>query len=530
MKRSIALILAIIMTMALVACGGGTTSTGSTSAGATQSTTDITDINKEQQTQVDETKTYKKEVSVAIHDAIIQMDPMLKNGNGVDMAYKMFYNQLVAYNWETKALDPELAESWTVESASSYVFNLRKGVKFSNGEELTADDVVFSFIDRPKAVEGTTATAVWNSIEKIEVINDYSVRFVLNKADADFLYRLYLCNHSIMNREACEKDAENGHMVGTGGWIVDSWSPSDHVTFVRNDESWIWAEEKNPTEKVVLRFVEEDAARAIALQNGEVAAASSIDLADAPALKADEDTEVFTFQAETLYYTFFNMQNGKFTNDVNLRKAVAYGINYQDLIDYETDGLATRAISMWGKNQYGLFEDFEEQYDYNPEKAKDYLAKAGGGFAFDLMTGNEGLGTLIKAQLDALGFTVNVVLADSAGIKAAVNAGTYDMMIYSISLQAIGDRFAFIANVNHSTNRAKYDNPEMMAKFTEALGESDDAKRKEIYKDIQIELHEQIPYLPFYYQIRTVSYCKGVSGILWELDTKADFSNIRWAE
>ena len=104
------------------------------------------------------------------------------------------------------------------------------------------------------------------------------------------------------------------------------------------------------------------------------------------------------------------------------------------------------------------------------------------------------------------------------------------MMFYGISLQSIGDRFAFVPNINHSTNRAKYDNPEMMAKFTAALGEADDAKRKAIYKEIQIEMHDQIPYLPLYYATWSVGYYDGVSGIQWTPNNKYDFTFIRWAE
>jgi peptide/nickel transport system substrate-binding protein len=535
MKRSLALILAIIMTVALVACGGNPgTSSGSSSAGTSSAagTTDIKDINKEQDVKVDETKTYKKELSIPFSTNITQMDSMLLSNAGTAPAYMMMYNQLVAYNWDEKKIEPELAESWTVESTSSYVFNLRKGVKFSNGEELTADDVVFSFVDRPKAVEGTTGTAVWNEIEKVEVINDYSVRFVLNTKDADFLYRLYLVAYSVLNREACEKDAENGHMVGTCGWIVESWAPGEHVTFVRNDTSWIWEETGvNPTEKVVFRFMNEPAARTIALQNGEIAVNHKVNDADVATLETDKNVHVATISVETLYYIAFNMQNGKLANNAKLRQAVAYALNYDEILDLETNGLGERAISMWGKNQYGLYEDFAEQYEYNPEKAKQLMADAGYPDGFEmLLIGNTGAQALIQDQLKEVGITVTVEKTNSAAIKAAVADGKFDALIYNISLQPIGDRFALIPNVKHSTNRAKYDNPEMMEKFAAALAENDDAKRKEIYKEIQIELHEEIPYLPLWYDSVTVGWCDGVSGVKWEANSYFDYSHIKWEE
>ena len=539
MKRSIALILAIVMMMALVACGGdpGTSSVpgnaSSSGATSTPSTTDIKDVNKEQEATVDTTKTYKKELAVTYTDNITQFDPMLKTGNGPDMAYKMVYNQLISYNYDTKELEPELAESWTVEAADSYVFNLRKGIKFSNGEELTADDIVFTFVDRPKAVEGTTGSAIWNEIAEIEVLNDYSVRFKLTKADADFLYRIWLAYFAVVNREACQKDAENGHMVGTGGWIVDSWAPGDHVTFVRHDGSWVWEESgMNPTEKVVFRYMTEGTARAIALQNKELAAVNSIGSADLPALEADKNVHVYTFPTETLSYLCFNMQNGALAKNEKLRKAVAYALNYDELNDYLLDGLGTHTQTMWGSNQYGLVADYDEEYEYNPEKAKQLMTEAGypNGFEFGFTTSQDGLATLIQAQLQLCNIKVNVVIADAAGISAAVKDGSYDMLYYTISLRSDGGRFAFIPDIKHSTNRAHYDNPEMLAKFTAAQGESDDDKRKELYKEIQVELHDQIPYLPLFYQVRSVGWYEGVTGIKWEYDSKPDFTHIMWEE
>ena len=531
MKKVLALILATMMVVALVACGGGAPSTSDPSGSHT--VTDVGNINKDQGTTTpDANATYKKEVTVALWQAIDAIDPHLNSGNAAESIYKMIYNQLVNYDWATGTITPDLAESWEVENAASYVFHLRKGVKFSNGEELTADDVVYTFAERPAAVQGTTGSAVWNAIEKVEAIDEYTVRIKLTEKDADFMNRIYLAYFAILNREACEADPEKGYTIGTGGWTLNEFKPNDEASFNRCDTAWIWAENGlNPTEKVTFRFITEGTTRSIALQNKEIAAAGSISNADVASLKS-AGTNVITYEAETLHYLFFNMKNGKLAEDVNLRKAIAYALDYQEIVDYATAGLGSRAISMWGKSQYGLYEDFEEQYDIDHAKVKEYLTKAGypDGFEFELVSREKTIAPLVQAQLKAVGIIANVTLTDTAGASAIVKSGDFDMMVYSITLQPIGGRFAFIPDINHSTNRAKYDNPDMLAKFTEAKNETDDAKRKEIYKEIQIELHDQIPYLGLYYPASNVAYCEGVTGILWELDNKPDYSGIRWAE
>ena len=541
MKRTLALILALVMTMALVACGGQpSTSTpggASSSGGATTTppeTSDIKDINKDQEVKVEETKTYKKELAIPYGNNITAFDPMLKTGAGPDVAYKMVYNQLVNFNFETNEIEPELAESWVVESANSYVFNLRKGVKFSNGEELTADDIVFTFFERPKAVSGTTGTAIWNYLEAVEVINDYSVRFKMTRDDADVLYRLFLAYFGILNREACEKDPENGQMIGTGGWIVDSWAPGDHVTFVRFDNSWVWEENgMNPTEKIVMRYMTESSARSIALQNKELAANHLVSLSDLDSLKASGNIHTAVFNAETLNYIAFNT-TGDLMGNVKLRQAIAYAINYDEIIEFTSNGLATRAYSMWGKSQYGLFEDFDEQFEYNPEKAKQLLTEAGyaNGLEIDFIgtAARETVATLLQAQLSQCNIKMNISLLDSAGVTAAVKDGTFDILWYDISLRVDGGRMSFLNDGKQSTNRAKYDNPEMLQKSNEALGEKDDAKRREMYKEVQIAFHEDLPYLPMYYGISVVGWADGVTGIEWTLDAKPDFTHMRWAE
>ena len=533
MKRTIALIFAIVMTMALVACGGSPaagSSSGSVSGSGFGSVsgsggTDLTD----------DSKTYKKEVTVGLWQAIDQLDPCTETGNTADTVYQIIYNRLVGFNWDTQEAIPELAESWEIENSSSYVFNLRKGVKFSNGEEMTADDIVFTFAERPTNVTGTTGSAVWNKIESIEVVNDYCVRFKLNTPDADFLYRLYIAYFGVMNREACEKDPEKGHLIGTNGWIVDSFSPNESVSFTRFDDSWVWKENGlNPTEELIFRFITEDTTRSIALQKGEVAADTSLNFASLTALAGDENVNTLTYNSESLTYVIFNMATGKLANDANLRKAVAYALDYDELVEIGTNGLGERAISYWGKSQYGLYEDFDEEYVHNVEKAKELLTAAGypNGLEINLVTRptEEALAPLVQAQLKEAGIKVNITATDSAGASAIVKSGEFDMMFYGISLQSIGDRFAFVPNINHSTNRAKYDNPEMMAKFTAALGETDDAKRKAIYKEIQIEMHDQIPYLPLYYDTWSVGYYDGVSGIQWTPNNKYDFTFTRWEE
>lgn len=534
MKRALALILAVIMTMALVACGGGGTTSGTTSTpGTTGGTTALEDLNKDKDAQADATKTYMKEITIGQNAKVTELDWMIKSDMATDRVHKMVHNQLVSFNWETVSIEPELAESWEIsEDCKSYTFHLRKGVKFSNGEELTADDVRYTFMERPAEINGTAASTVTNALEDVVVEDDYTVTFKLKEGNSDLLYRLYMIYSTICNREACKADPKNGNLIGVGGWIIDDWSAGDYVSLVRNDNSWVW--EKNgvtPTEKVVFRTMLEDAPRALALQNKEIEVSTFVNIADIPALEKDDSIAVHTYQGQTLNYVFFNMQNGKLSNDVNLRKAIAFAINYDDLCAFIN---GEKAESFWGKSQYGLFEDFDEPHTYDLEKAKAYMAKstAPNGLEVDMvaLASYEGTAALIQANLADIGIKVNINTVDSAGLAAVVKEGSFDLGLQAISLRCEGDRFTFICDPTNATNRAKYDNEWMRGQYALARSISDDAKRKELYKEIQIAFHNDAPYLPTYYPNSSLAFNKNVKGVIWEPDTKFDFCHIMCEE
>ena len=536
-KRALSLLLIAMMLLpTLAGCGGSTSEPGGTSI----KEEDIVDITKvDQDTKVDETKTYKKELTVSQGNPVVNFNPQFKMDNAHDTAFKMVYNQLVEYDYATGELAPELAESWVVTDSQHYTFTLRKGIKFSNGEELTADDVIFTFTELPVLCEGTSGAAVWNEIESITANGDYEVSFVLTAPDADFLYRMYLQPYSIMNREACEKDLESGLRVGTNGWIVQDFVSSDRIVFTRFDESWVWEESGvSPTEKVTMTYMAEGSARTIALQTGEVAA-TTLDSTTYESVANDPNVQTLVYDSETLMYVLCNMNQhlenpSILSQDKNLRYAIAYALNYDDLNTYHMDGKASRAYSYWGKNQYGLFEDFDEKVDFDLEKAKEYMAKSTvpGGCTLKLATGpaREGLATLVQSQLKQIGIDIVIDVGDTATMTAHVKAGDFDLMFYNITLQTIGDRCHFVSNYSSSTNRAKYENEEMAAKFDQALAETDDAKRRELYKEIQIMMNDDKPYIPFYYEISMVGWHTGVSGVQWTPDNKPDYSHIMWAE
>lgn len=536
MKKALALILAIVMTMALVACGGDKPAStpsdpGTTSTPLQQGTADI---NKDKDTPVptDPAVKYKEHVEIATTGLPTTLDPYQKTNNVHDTSFKLTHNQLIYYNYETAAFEPELAAEWKTETADSYWFKLKQGVKFSNGEELTADDVLWTFVERPKTMDAIGAATLVKMVKDVEIINDYEFRVKLKAPSTDFIPTANLSYGAILNREACVADAEHGFEIGTGGWKITEFVPNDHVTYEKHEDAWCWAEKPTPTKVITFRQRGEQTAAAIAVQTGECAASTGTNASEYASLKNDPSVKTVAFAAETLEYFYFNMKSGIAADDVNLRKAIAYAVSYDDQNLVRFDGLATRHYNIWGPKQPGYYETPDElKVDTNLEKAKEYLAKSKqpNGCTVNITTSAtfEKQATIMMEDLRKIGITANVEVLDGTGFNAKMAEGTgYDIGIYNISLNPNGARFKFVADPSSSTNRAHYVNDEMLAKFNAALQEADETKRNEIYKEIQIEMAEDLPYVPMMTGVGFTLENAKAGGIVWGADTKHDYTYV----
>ncbi len=541
MKKILSLLLVLIMIFGLTACGEKQETTepvGSNPSGQT---------NAPDQTKAPEpAKTYVKELKIG-SGAPDQMDPQKLMNNASDTVYKMIYNQLVIWNFAERRLDPELATSWDIsDDGLEYTFHLRDDVTFSNGQKFEADDVVFTFKERAKAVESEGGSYQLSDLTKVladvVAVDATTVKLILKQPNADIIYRLFLQPYSIFNREACEADPEKGHWIGTNGWILTEFIPTERSSFEKYTDSWVWkVNGATATEKVTFITYKEEGTKVAALENGEICATFGLSSLNASILPEDKFVTE-THSTEGLCYMFFNMKRGVAKDDVNLRKAIAYAINLDDINEAIYDGDSERAITLWGKNQFGYYDQFDEIVEYNPAKAKEYLAKStypDGDFTFKLWvpTKWEASGVLIQKMLqDTLGCKVDVEVVDTSRLNGTVKKvmadedgpeDYYDACVYNISLNPTGSRFAFTVNLKSTTNRAYFFDQQISDWYATVLSMPKDEDRLEVYKNIQIRMNELLAYFPWFYEANSHTQDIRVTGIQWSPDTKHDYSLIQ---
>ena len=457
-------------------------------------------------------------------------------------AYRMVYDQLVSWDYEERCAKPELATGWVVgRDGLSYTFTLRDDVTFSNGQKLEADDVVFSFKDRPASVKASVALS--DILKDVTAVDAGTVQIILNEPNADLLWFLSQEYYSILNREACEQDPSGGCRIGTGGWILNDFVFYSNISFRKNENSWVWRE-NGTTETQTVRFtaysgndVLQQALTWLDRQEVQAVAASSEgNLTEIDGARFEVDTAT----KGTLDYYYFNCREGIFT-DADLRKAVACALDPELINKAVYGGKGQPAKTLWGMYQFGYFDGFEEPLGYDPDKAREYLARSpypDGSFTIRLafLRQWESAAEAVKRALEeTLGCTVeivdtteyyrfNITLAADNWLKQ--NA---DISITSLSLASIGTLKPLVTDPESWRSIAGYSNDEIAALLEELQGITDEAEREEISRRIQIRLHEEMPYIPILYEPKSIVYARGVRGSEITPDGGLDFTRIEMA-
>ena len=454
--------------------------------------------------------------------------------------HRLFFNlthdTLVDYDEETSSLKPALAKSWTAsDDFKVWTFILRDDVYFHNGEKFTADDVLFTWeYAKDDANTNATVKTTYNKIEAVNVIDDATVEIVLKNGDIDFLYTYSNESYSVLNREAVAADAEKGPGIGTGPYANDEFVVSDHTTLQRWDQYW---GELAQTKTLEFRFISDATTRLAALEAGEIDVCQGPNNTEHGIIRANDDLVLYVCPGMNLTFLAFNSEVAAL-NDPNLRLAIAYAINNQEIIDGAASGVGSVSDGMWGFFTYGYYDDWAgaglaSYQPQNIEKAKEYLAKSNypnGGLTIRMTCNSAwtvGALQIIQAQLKALNITVEVQQLDSAGFTSMTKAKEHEVVIQSAALTGAGGDMAKFFTAGNTANTATYNNDKVTELFKLAGVEKDDAKRQDYYKQIQLIIHEEAPYIPLYYAGTGVAYSKKVSGAVWNGSGKFDYSQVK---
>jgi peptide/nickel transport system substrate-binding protein len=357
----------------------------------------------------------------------------------------------------TFQFEPDLAESWTQPNENTYVFKLRRGVRWhnkppANGREFVADDVVYT-INRFKTTQGHANAHMLNAVEKVEAVDKYTVRFTLKEPSAWFLDTLASpMVVAMVNKETSEKFGDlkkPESFVGTGPWMLDSYRPNQGMTLVRNPNYFVAG---LPNIDRIEIFVDEDnASRTASFLAGKfdlgwefpgtINRTDWVQIKDS-ALKKRPGLKMAEFPSNVMSHISMRTDQKPFS-DVRVRQAISHAIDRQNIIDAVLEGVGAVnaavpvALKDWALPVSQLGEG-AKYYKYDPAEAKRLLAAAGypNGFPGGLCFTTYGSTVLVDAMqivmknLKDVGIVAKLDTKEYGAYITSCFYGKFDSMTY----------------------------------------------------------------------------------------------------
>ena len=443
---------------------------------------------------------------------------------------------------------PGLAESWTIsDDGKTYSFKLREGVTFTNGETLTADDVLYtvdSMLDPERAalntdwmnmIAGAQDVLDGNS-ETVEgkgiiIHDDYNFDIVLDDSYSPFLATLSVPGWSILNREACEEADEAGggpsvtkfgndpeYTVGCGPFILKEWVLNDHVYLEANPDYWQGAP---AIEGVVIKVIPDADTEKMLFESGQT---DIFDLDVArhliPEYQESEEWSDNIVPKTVLGVTYLAInENIEPFDDVNVRKALQMAIDKETIIEEMYSGTAVPANGIYPPGLIGYNEDLEE-IPYDPEGAKELLAEAGYPDGFDMTiatTANDDQATtdlvaIIQQQFAEIGVNVTIDQMDEASwydVRATGELPMYMATWYADINDPDNFIYTFFSDDSTVTRSFNYYNTEAMDRIEAARHMTDEDARVKEYQDLEkLVIQDDAAWIPLWHaeKVRLVQH------------------------
>lgn len=311
-------------------------------------------------------------------NALVTFDPAMYRDRDTEAVLRNIFDALVGTTREGE-VRPLLATSWQAVDDSTYEFSLRPGVTFSNGEPLTADDVVFTFerILTEGGVDGATSprAGLLGPLERVEKVDDTTVRFVYRATFPEELLLQALVHFQIVPQAYMTEVGSSGFVqapIGSGPFTFARGSLDSQVVLEANPDYWNGA----PALKtLVFRMMPEPSTRVAALLSGEVQIIQAVPPDLVERLSGSPEVSVVTAPGTRSYQIELNNAKAPF-DDVRVRQALNYAIDWESILANIYRGYGERLATAFLPSGFGYDESLAP-YPYDPEKAKALLREAG---------------------------------------------------------------------------------------------------------------------------------------------------------
>ena len=436
----------------------------------------------------------------------------------------------IFYQTPDNKLEPRLATGYEVsKDGLTYTLRLRKGVKFSDGTPFDAKALKLTLdraLDPKMKVPLRFAIAM---IKEVKIVDDYTIQIELKYPFAPFAATLSMTLTSPISPAAIEKYGEDVRQnpVGAGPYILKEWVKGDRIVMVRNENYY----GKKPTvDKLTFKIIPEDATREAMLRTGQIDVCYKPLPSNVASLKADPNITVEMPLDTRTIFMGLNYQKGVTKNKL-LRQAFNYAVDKKAICNKI---LFDTAVPMEGPVSSILFGYYKmaNQYDYNPEKAKELLKQANfdfnqtvnmrtpqGRYLFDKQVSEA-----VQAYLQAIGVKVELRTYDwptyVAGLLKPIQESELEVFLLGWGPLILDADFALYGQFHSSVNppaglgAAHYSNPEYDKLMDASRLEQNPKKRLELMKKASEMVWDDCPWIWLHVEKFVIAYSKKIKGMV----------------
>jgi peptide/nickel transport system substrate-binding protein len=472
-------------------------------------------------------------VTVAVLSSPNSLDPRIGSDETSQRIHTLIYDYLLALDDKLRVVGG-LASSWEQTDPVTYVIHLRQGVRFHDGHELTADDVVYtfgSFID-PAFI--SPRKGAYRSLDRVEAVDPYTVRFVLKEPFGSFPINLVM---PVVPKGA-GPDLRD-HPIGTGPYKFVSFAVDDNVTLTANTD---YFRGKPSNDGVVLKVVPDEIMRALELRKGTVdMVVNDLSPDVIHQLAAEKSVTIAESPGTDYAYVGINMRD-PVLKDRRVRHALGYAIDRQAIVDHLRRGLARPAVGILPPASWA-FDEGVFQFTHDPARAIALLEDAGYRdpdgdgpeprlrLSLKVST-NEFIrlqAAVIQQDLKQVGIDLDVRSYEFATLYADVLKGNFQL--FTLQWVGVSDP-DMLRRVFHSKqmppngfNRGYYENPEVDRLIDAAMAATTDDERRRYYGEAQRLLAEDAPYISLWYKTNVAVSRTEIEGV--KLTPSAEFTFLR---
>ncbi len=459
---------------------------------------------------------------VGVSAEAVTLFPYNSNDSATARVNVNIYDRLLEKDTEG-TLVPSLAVAWEMLSDQQLKLTLRQGVKFHNGETLTAEDVKYSL---EKATVSPEILHIASPIKGVEIVDDHTVIVHLHNPFAPILSHLAHSAMGIVNKKATEAAGDDIDQlpVGTGPFQLSAWNRGQSIVLATFPDYW---GEAPKIASVEFRIIPEGSARTIALETGDIDIAYDVDAVDRERVMGSADLLLVEEPIARMEYFGYNIGKGRnpIWKDARVREAVALAIDRDGIISSVLFGAGTPADSIIYKTVVGHYDGLTPRKQ-DIAKAKALLAEAGipEGTKVSLWT-SEGqrqkMAEIIQANFREIGLDMSIEVTEWGRFLESTGKGEHDAFLLGWTT-VTGDADYGIYNLVHTKahggpgNRTFYSNPTLDNLLDAARKEIDPVKRDALYKDVQIIIDEDLPFYPLFYQLSNVGTTKHIRGFVFD--------------